>query len=99
MKETEGKGRESVFSASHLYVQSVSTADDPGPGLLLRVKIDGGNYGVGDFIGTRYGFAPRLKEALQGWAEQVEDILGLEGPLGDPIKGEVARYRKALGHG
>jgi hypothetical protein len=86
-------------SAAHTglqHFQTTSTLDDPGPGLLLRVVIEDGHYHVVDFVGTRYGFAPFLADALAGWMEQVEDILGMSEPLGDPLKSEVRRYRKAL---
>jgi hypothetical protein len=79
------------------YAQSQSTLTcELGAGLLLRISIDEGNYMVTDLIGLRYGHAPELVDALVAWAEQVDEIVGHDGPLGDPLKSEVAAYRKAL---
>lgn len=74
-----------------------TTWDAAVPGLLLRVTIEDGMYHVTDFVGTRYGVAPFLGDALAEWMSQVDDILALQGePLGAPLKYEVAAYKRAL---
>lgn len=66
--------------------------------LLLRISRDGEHYMVTDLIGTRYGHAQTLAEALAAWEDQVQDLLGLnEDDLGDPILSETRAYKKALG--
>ena len=66
--------------------------------LLLRIARDEGFYMVTDLIGTRYGHAQTVKDALAQWNDQVADLLGLdEDGLGDPILSEVRAYKEALG--
>lgn len=66
--------------------------------LLLRIARDQGFYMVTDLIGTRYGHAETLADALAAWEQQVADLLGLdEETLGDPILSETRAYKKALG--
>jgi hypothetical protein len=77
---------------------TVTTTADLAPGLLLRISIEDGFYHVTDMIGTRYGFGCPVGDALAQWWEQVNDIISMDEPLGDPLKSEVYRYRKALGH-
>lgn len=76
--------------------QQTSTLDLSGPGLLLRVAIEHDHYKVTDLVGLRYGFAPFLGDALAEWMEQVDDLLTMGEPLGEPLKLEVAAYRQAL---
>lgn len=66
-------------------------------GIPMYVRRDGDGYMVTDVIGLRYGWGKCLLHAVEEWASQVEDILCIPASeLGDPLKGEVARYRQAI---
>lgn len=75
-----------------------STTTDASNGLLLRITRDETHaWLITDLVGLRYGYATDLRSAVEQWAEQVEEILGLATPeLGDPLRTEVAAYRTAL---
>lgn len=65
--------------------------------LLIRVSIEDRQYLVKDSVGTRYGCAPFLGDALADWMSQVDEILAMQSdPLCDPLKSEVAAYKRAL---
>lgn len=78
-------------------VNTSTTLTAPEAGLLIRVSIEDGQYMVRDFVGTRYGFAPFLGDALADWMSQVDEILAMQSePLGPPLSFEVAAYKKTL---
>ncbi len=67
-------------------------------GLLLRIHRDEqGRFVVSDVVGLRYGYGGTLREALDFWLAQLDDILEIpESDLGDPLRSEVRAYMKAL---
>lgn len=96
------KSRDESSAASNAvqHTQTTSTLDEPGPGLLVQVSIDGENYGVRDFVGLRYGWANNLPQAIEMWAHEVQWLLSEpREKLGPPLLDEADSYRKALPNG
>jgi hypothetical protein len=82
---------------THLNTGFTSTTDQPEPGLLLRIAIDGDNYMVRDFVGLRYGFANNVPQAIEMWASEVQWMLSEpREKLGGPALQEADAYRRAL---
>lgn len=76
---------------------NVSTTADEPMSVLLSITHEDGLFAVRDFIGLRFGWG-YLNDALVSWYEQVRDIIDIpDDELGEPLKSEVAAYRKALG--
>jgi hypothetical protein len=66
---------------------------------LLRIHRDdqGQGFIAADVTGLRYGFGDSLREAVNAWVDQLDDILEMpESELGEPLRSEVAAYRRAL---
>lgn len=75
---------------------NTTTTLDPPTSLLLSIVRDGGYYRVTDHIGTRYGHSSNPLMALIGWWWQVQDLLDMEEPTGEPLTSEIRFYRQAL---
>lgn len=68
------------------------------PSLLVRISCGKNGFTVRDFVGTRYGCAQTLAQAVAAWAEDVTYICTIpDAELGDPLRTEVTRYREAFG--
>ncbi len=66
-------------------------------GLLLRIHRDDQGFIAADVTGLRYGFGDSLRAAVNAWVDQLDDILEMpESELGEPLRSEVAAYRRAL---
>jgi hypothetical protein len=74
-----------------------TTTLDPPSSVLLTIKRDGRHYIVRYHIGTRYGHSSNPLMALIGWWWQVQDLLDLDEPTGEPLTSEIRFYKQALG--
>jgi hypothetical protein len=77
---------------------SMTTTADPQTGetVLLRAHRSEAGWLVSDCVTTRFGFAPTLAAALQGWHDDLAALVDLDGPLGPPIAGEAKWARAVL---
>lgn len=78
-------------------MSAITSTLDPPSSLLLSLRKEGDAYLVDDHIGTRYGHATQPLLALIGWWWQVQDLLDMDEPTGEPLTSEIRRYKQALG--
>jgi hypothetical protein len=72
-----------------------TTTLDPPHGLLIRVFREAGLVCVKDMTGLRYGTGETLREAVEMWADCVQDCLD-ETNAGGSYLAECEAYRQAL---
>lgn len=88
MSEAEALARLDVPS-------NTTTTADPASGLLLRVFREGDGICVKDTTGLRYGWGRTLREAVEMWADCVQDCLDETNASGSYLA-ECRAYREAL---
>lgn len=73
-----------------------TTTLDPPTSVLLSIRKDGDCYRVRDHVGLRYGHSTNPLMALIEWWWQVQDLLDMDEPTGEPLSSEIAAYKSAL---